>query len=114
MMVENNSYKFFIKKLADEFVYDVKKALNVSQQPTKFMEPQLPEPFYGCWNSLQNFINERKENEEYFWMTVEDVAEFSKSPVEFWDQLSGCFSDMVINGSYLVNEAYDIKEDEEN
>lgn len=114
MMVENNSYKFLIKKLADEFGYDVKKTLNVSQHPRKFMEPLLPEPFYGGWDDIQTFINERKENEEYFWMTVEGVAEFSKSPVEFWDQLSGCFSDMAINGHSLVNEAYDIEEDEEN
>lgn len=113
MMNENNSYKFFIKKLAEEFGYDVKKAINVSKRPVKFMEQRIPEPFYGGWNSIQNFINERKENEEYFWMIVEEVTEVSKSPVEFWDQLSGCFSDMVINGHYLVNEVYDIKEDEE-
>ena len=79
---------------AENFGYDVEKALNTNMKPT----------FYGSWNNILEFINEREENKDYFQMIVENCAEDCESPYDFWNSLSFCLSSIVIEGNPYIEE----------
>ena len=89
-----NTYEERINWYAEKFGYDVEKALNTNMKT----------PFYGSWKDIQEFINKRKENKEYFQMIVESCAEDCESPYDFWNSLSGCLSSIVIEGNPYIDD----------
>ena len=89
-------YEELINWYAEKFGYDAEKALKAKEY--------MKTTFYGNWNDIRKFINERKENEEYFQMIVESCAEDCESPYDFWNSLSVCLSSIVIEGNPLVEE----------
>ena len=90
------THEELINWYAEKFGYDAEKALNTKE----YMKPT----FYGNWNDLREFINKRKENEEYFQMIVESCAEDCESPYDFWNSLSVCLSSIVIEGNPYIEE----------
>jgi hypothetical protein len=91
-----DSYEAGIKWYAENFGYDVEKAINTKD----YMAPT----WYGSWDHIRGFIDERKENKEYFWEMVYCCAEGCESAVDFWDSLSGCFSEIVIEGNPWIED----------
>jgi hypothetical protein len=95
-----DSYEAGINWYAENFGYDVEKALNTKE----YMAPT----WYGSWGNIREFIAERKENEEYFWEIVACCGEGCESAVDFWDSLSGCFSEIVIEGNPWIEDKEDL------
>lgn len=102
-----NSCEEGINWYAKKFGYDVEKVLNT--------DGYFDTTFYGSWDDIKEFIEEREDNKEYFWEVVYACKNDMdcESTVDFWKNLSPCLSSIVIDGNPWTEEDEYVNEDEE-